>query len=127
MFNSLYTVQINSLKTTSAIKVATMKIMDDFCYEWKPLCAYRRIDTLLVSTDEWHTKEGTGKSIGFGLVVFQCHFNPRGAFCHTAVYTYNASFIATVEVHLLEGINQAINQSVENSIFKFHSNFLKAF
>jgi len=32
----------NCLKWTFAIKVATMKIMDDFRYEWKPLCAYHK-------------------------------------------------------------------------------------
>jgi len=39
-------VQINNcLKRTSAIKVATMKITDDFCYEWKPSHAYHKIET----------------------------------------------------------------------------------
>jgi len=39
-------VQINyCLKRTSAIKVATMKITDDFCYELKPSHAYRKINT----------------------------------------------------------------------------------
>jgi len=31
------------LKRTSAIKVATMKITDDFRYEWKPSHAYHKI------------------------------------------------------------------------------------
>jgi len=38
-------VQINNcLKITSAIKVATLKITDNFHYEWKPSCAYQKID-----------------------------------------------------------------------------------
>jgi len=35
----------NYLKRTSEIKVATMKIMDDFHYKWKPSHAYHKIDT----------------------------------------------------------------------------------
>ena len=34
----------NCLKSTSAIKIATMKNMDDFCYEGKPSCATAKID-----------------------------------------------------------------------------------
>jgi len=49
-------VQIN----TSAIKVGTMKIMDDFCYEWKSSCAYHKIDTI---HGEQRWMEGTGKSM----------------------------------------------------------------
>jgi len=51
----------NCLKITSAIKVATMKIIDDFRYKWKPSCAYHKIDTFLDSKDEWDTKEGPSK------------------------------------------------------------------
>jgi len=32
-------------KITSAIKVVTMKITDDFCYKWKPARAYQKIAT----------------------------------------------------------------------------------
>jgi len=35
----------NYFKRTSAIKVATMNVTDNFCYEWKPLCAYHKIGT----------------------------------------------------------------------------------
>jgi len=35
----------NCLKRTSTIKIAAMKIMDDFHYEWKPSRAYHKIDT----------------------------------------------------------------------------------
>jgi len=37
-----------------------MKIMDDFCYEWKPLRVYHKI---VMSKDEWDTKKGPDKSI----------------------------------------------------------------
>jgi len=51
------------LKRTSAIKVATMKITDDFCYKWKPSCAGlpQNPTLFMVSEDEWDTKEVTGK------------------------------------------------------------------
>jgi len=40
-------VRINScFKITSAIKVAFMKITDNFHYKWKPSHAYHKIDTL---------------------------------------------------------------------------------
>jgi len=47
LFSTCYAaVKINNcLKRTSATKVATMKIMDDFRYGWKPSHAYRKIDT----------------------------------------------------------------------------------
>jgi len=39
-------VQINNcLKRISAIKITTMKITNDFSYEWKPSCAYHKIGT----------------------------------------------------------------------------------
>jgi len=57
MFNPLYSsTNLNDLKRTSAIKVATIKIMDNFHYKWKPSHAYHKIDTFAVSKDEWDTK-----------------------------------------------------------------------
>jgi len=56
----------------SAIKVATMKITDDFCYKWKLSTGYLQIDTFTVRKDEWDTKEGTGKSMENALYVQQC-------------------------------------------------------
>jgi len=51
-------VQINNcLKRTSAIKVATMKITDNFCYEWKPSCAYHKIDTFC-GEQRWMERKG---------------------------------------------------------------------
>jgi len=43
------------------------------CYnfEWKPSCAYHKIDTFTVSKDEWDTKEGTGKYMKNALHVEQ--------------------------------------------------------
>jgi len=50
----------NYLQRTFTIKVATMKIMDDFHFEWKPSHVYHKST---VGKDEWDTKEGIGKSI----------------------------------------------------------------
>jgi len=49
--------------------VSAMKITDDFHYEWKPSRAYHKIDTFVVSKDEWNTKEDPGKSMKNALHV----------------------------------------------------------
>jgi len=46
MFNLLCSSTNQQLfKRTSEIKVVTMKIMDDFCYEWKPSHSHHKIET----------------------------------------------------------------------------------
>ena len=61
----------NCLKSTSAIKVATMKNTDDFCYEGKSSFATATSTLFTVSKDEWDTKEDTGKSMKNALYVLQ--------------------------------------------------------
>ena len=61
----------NYSKSASAIKVATMKNVDDFCYEGKPSCATAKSTPFTVSNDEWDTKEDTGKSMKNALYVLQ--------------------------------------------------------
>ena len=61
----------NCLKSTSAIKVATMKNMDDFRYKRKPSCATAKSTLFAVSKDEWDTKEDTGKSMKNALHVLR--------------------------------------------------------
>ena len=61
----------NYLKSTSAIKVATMKSMDDFHYEGKPSRATTKSTLFAVSKDEWDTKEDTGKSLKNALYVLR--------------------------------------------------------
>ena len=61
----------NCSKSTSAIKVATMKNTDDFCYEGKPSRATAKSTPFAVSKDEWDTKEDTGKSMKNALYVLQ--------------------------------------------------------
>ena len=58
------TLQIkNCSKSTSAIKLATKKNMDEFCYEGKPSCTTIKSTRFAVSKDEWDTKKDTGKSV----------------------------------------------------------------
>ena len=59
----------NCLKSTSAIKTATMKNTDDFCYEGKPSHAIAKLTLFSVSKDEWDTKEDTGKSMKNALYI----------------------------------------------------------
>ena len=63
----------NCSKSTSAIKIATMKNTDDFRYEGKPSHAIAKSISLLfaVSKDEWDTKEDTGKSMKNALYVLR--------------------------------------------------------
>ena len=60
---------------TSAIKTATMKNTDDFCYNFcykgKPSCAIAKSTHFAVGKDEWDTKEGTGKSMKNALYVLR--------------------------------------------------------
>ena len=73
LFSTRYTaVQIkNCLKSTSAIKIATMTKTDDFRYEGKPSHAITKSTLFAVSKDEWDTKEDAGKYIKNALYVLQ--------------------------------------------------------
>ena len=57
----------NCSKSTSAIKVATMKNTNDFGYKWKPSSVTTNSTPFAlpfsVSKDKWDTKENTGKSM----------------------------------------------------------------
>ena len=59
----------NYLKSTSVIKIATMKNTDDFQYEGKPSHVTTKSTLFTVSKDKWDTKEDTGKSIKNALYV----------------------------------------------------------
>ena len=61
----------NCLKSTSAIKVATMKNTDDFRYGGKPSRATAKLTLFAVNKDEWDTKEDTGKPMKNTLYVLQ--------------------------------------------------------
>ena len=59
----------NCLKSTSAIKIATIKDMDTFHYEGKLSHATAKLTLFAVSKDEWDKKEDTGKSMKNALYV----------------------------------------------------------
>ena len=61
----------NCSKSTSTNKIATMKNMDDFCYEGKPSCATTKSTLFAVSKDEWDTKEDTGMSMKNALYILR--------------------------------------------------------
>ena len=61
----------NCSKSSSAIKIATMKNTDDFCYEGKPSHATTKSTLFAVSIDEWDTKQDTGKSMKNVLYVLR--------------------------------------------------------
>ena len=99
----------NCLKSTSAIKIATMKNTDDFHFEGKPLHACTKSTPFPVSKDEWDTKEDTGKS--------HCMYcgMPKGT-CR-AEATLNSEKIkpialAVIELCLSEGISQSVSHLV---------------
>ena len=61
----------NCLKSTSAVKIATVTNTDDFRYEGKPSRAIAKLTLFAVSKDEWDTKEDTGKSMKNALYILQ--------------------------------------------------------
>ena len=61
----------NCSKSTSAIKITTIKNTDDICYEGKPSCATVKLTLFAVSKNEWDTKEDTGKSMKNALYVLR--------------------------------------------------------
>ena len=62
---------LKSMKSTSAIKIATMKNTDYFCFEGNPSRARAKSTPFPVSKDEWDTKEDTGKSMKNALYVLR--------------------------------------------------------
>ena len=120
----------NCLKSTSAIKIATMKNTGQ--YKGKPSHATTKLTPFGVSKDEWDTKEDTGKSMKNALMY--CGM-PKGT-CR-AEATLNSEKIkpvalAIIKLCLSEGISQSITYSVSRkfhqiNFLKFCSNVLKAF
>ena len=61
----------NYLKSTSVIKIATMKNTDDFRFKGKQSRTRAKSTHFPVSKDEWDTKEDTGKSMKNVLYVLR--------------------------------------------------------
>ena len=60
----------NFSKNTSVIKIATMKITDNFSYT-KALMCITKSTPFAVSKDKWNTKEDAGKSMKNELYVLR--------------------------------------------------------
>ena len=72
VFNPLHSSTNQELfEKYSAIKTATMKNTDDFCYEGKPSRAIVKSTLFAVSKDEWDTKEDTGNSMKNALYILR--------------------------------------------------------
>ena len=90
----------NCLKSTSAIKIATMK---NFRFGGKPSCARTKSTPFPVSKDEWDTKEDTGKSKKNALYVLRY---AKGTFRAKASEKIKPVALAVIELRLSEGISQ---------------------
>ena len=93
----------NCSKSTSAIKIATMKNTDNFHYEGKPSRATAKSTLSAVSKDEWDTKEVHEKCI---VCTAVCQKAPLGPKRRQTVKK------SVIELRLSEGINQSVSQSV---------------
>ena len=108
----------NCSKSTSAIKTATMKNIENFRYEGKPSRAIAKSTLFTVSKDEWDTKEDTGKSMKNALYILW--YAKRHLLCQSYVEQLKNqvhSLSHYIELRLSEGINQSVRQSV---YIKFH-------
>jgi len=61
----------NCSKSTSVIKITSIKNMDNFQYAMKAIMQYCQIESFVVSKDKWYTKEGMGKSMKSALYVLR--------------------------------------------------------
>jgi len=77
-----------------------------------------KLTLLVVSKDEWYTKEGTGKFMKNALHVQQ--YGKRHLLGRSDVKQQKkikpVVLAANFELHESEGIRQAVSQSVQNSV-----------
>ena len=108
MFNPLHS--ITNPESSSAIKVATMKNTDDFCYEGKPSRATTKSTLFTVSKDEWDTKEDTGKSTKNALYILR--YAKRHVFTEVMSNSEKKTkpiALAVIELSLFKGISQSVS------------------
>ena len=102
------------MKSTSAIKIATMKNTDNFHYEGKPSRAKAKLTLFVVNK---RTQRGTLVSPSRMHCIYCCM--PKGTSQAKAMSNgkkIKPLALAVIELHLSEGISQSVSQSVENSI-----------
>ena len=123
----------NCLKSTSAIKIATMTNTDNFRYEGKPSRAIAKSTLFAVSKDEWNTKEETGKSMKNALYVLQYAKRHLSGWSNVEQWKNQAHSLSRYQVMLVwrnQSVSYSVSQSVTrkllNKVFlKFRSNLLK--
>ena len=91
-----------------------MKNMNDFHYEGKPSCAIAKLTLFAVSKDEWDTKEDTQR-----MHCTYCGM-PKGtaraeAMSNSEKIKPIALAVIIFELHLSEGINKSVSQSVSRT------------
>ena len=93
----------NCFKSTSVIKVATMKIRQFLITQMKPSHATTKLTFFTVSKDEWNTKEDTDKSLKNALHIL------RYAKRHLSGWSDIEQWkIKLAIIELREGIRQAV-------------------
>ena len=105
----------NYLKSTSAIKIATMKNTDDFRFEGKPSHARTKSTPFPVNKDEWDTKEDTGKSMKNALYVLR--YAKRHLSGQSNIEPYGNNFATPMNI-LLEYVNTVFMDFID-----IHSTF----
>ena len=106
----------NCLKSTSAIKIVTMKNTDDFGYEGKPSRAIAKSTLFAVSKDEWHTKEDTGKSMKNALYILRYAKRHLSGRSNVEQCKNQARSLCCFELRLSEGISQLLTYSVSRKL-----------
>ena len=100
-----------------------MKNTDYFHYKGEPSHATTKLTLFADSTDEWDTKEDTGKSMknvctNMKNVCTYCSM-PKGISWPEAMLNseqIKPVVLAIIELRLSEGISRLLSQSLENSI-----------
>jgi len=115
---------LHSQRSTSVIKVATLKNANDFRYTKKPLHATSKVTLFTVSKDEWRTLVSLWK-----MHCTYCGMPKGTSWAEAMLNSENIKSVALAIIKLWR--HQSGSQSVENStknvLLKFRSNFLKAF
>ena len=96
------------LKSTSAIKIATMKNTDDFRFDGKPSRAQTKSTPFPVSKDEWDTKEDTGKSMKNALYILRYVKGTCRAEATSNSEKINPVALVVIELCLSEGISRLL-------------------
>jgi len=109
----------NCLKSTSAIKVETIKIWTISVTQRKPSHATTKLTLFTVRKDEWNTKEDTGKSLKNALDVLRCakrHISGRSDVKQWKNQAHTVSCYWVMLIWKHQAVSQLLSQSVENSV-----------